>query len=143
MNRIAWLHVFSWSLAGGLWLAAGEARSQEPRTPRAAASRPLSLGELTPTPEMWFYEQSMRNYQDPWYGVRRKAEYRAAQRQRRIAAQKWFGFSAARPTASPEPMYGSYSPHWGSNGADPWVWRGIGGTTVVLEPEGHHGHAAP
>lgn len=110
-------------------------RRSEPDRPAATAQfdRPISMGELKPTPEMWFYEQELRRYQDPRTLVRRKAEYRAAQRQRRIESRKWFGLSNARPDASPEPMYGTFSPRWNSgNVFDPFGWSGGGGATYVV-----------
>ena len=122
-------------LVVALVFAAAKVGAQEPSLPPSRADRPISLGELTPTPEMWFYEQALRQYHDPRYAVRMKAEYCAAQRQHRIAAQKWFGYSAARPTVSPDPMYGSFSPHWGGNSSDSWLWRGYGATTVVRYPD--------
>jgi hypothetical protein len=109
--------------------------AQEPTLKVREMERNISLGELTPTPEMWFYEQEQREYNNPRNGVRRKAEYRSAQRQRRLAAQKWFGYSNLRPTVSPTPFYGTYSPHWSSNGHDPSQWRGTSAATVVLQPQ--------
>src|SRR3990172_7417174 len=60
----------------------------------------ISPGELAPTQEMWFYEQYQKQYMDPKTTVRLKAEFRAEERMRRIAALRWFGFSNQRPTAS-------------------------------------------
>ena len=39
----------------------------------------MSPGEVAATPEMWFYEQYQRDYQDPQTMVRKKAEYRTVQ----------------------------------------------------------------
>jgi len=126
------------SLAAVGALMAVEARGQEPTAARRnELDRPISLGELKPTPEMWFYEQELRRYEDPRTLVRRKAEFRAAQRQRRIESRKWFGLSNARPDASPEPMYGSYSPRWNSgNVYDPFGWSGRAPTYMVVRPHG-------
>jgi hypothetical protein len=97
----------------------------------------LSPGELKATPEMWFYEQYMHQYLDPKMAVRANAEFRANQRQQRLAAMQWFGFSNSRPRASPDPVHGDYSPHWSSNNsAYPYRWDGIGPTTwYVARPE--------
>ena len=100
-----------------------------------ALDRSISLGELQPTPEMWLYQQELKLYQDPSMAVRRKAEFRAQQRQSRIAAAEWFGYSKSRPLASATPFLDTYSPRWGSNGPDPSVWRGTGSTTTVIVPE--------
>ncbi len=82
----------------------GVARGQKPEADAAkyAKSEPrtTSLGDLKPTTEMWFYEQAMRQYEDPKAAVRRNAEGQAEQRQRRLAAMQWFGLSNARPRCS-------------------------------------------
>ena len=81
-----------------------------------------SLSEMPP--ELWFYTQEMRRRDDPKEAVRRKAEFRTAQRQRRIAAREWFGYSNSRPVANLDPWDTSHSPHWTANNAlhpDRWV----------------------
>lgn len=86
---------------------------------------PMSLSEMTP--EMWLYLQELRRYDDPQMAVRRKAEFRADQRRRRIASREWFGLSNMRPRANPTPWFGSYSPQWGSNDIlrpDRWTANG-------------------
>lgn len=72
----------------------------------------FSMGEITPTPEMWFYEQARRDYMDPQMMLRRKAESQARLRRDRIAARKWYGYSAARPNLAGSPMMGYYGPNW-------------------------------
>ena len=95
----------------------------------------VSLGEVVPTPEMWFYEQYVQQYQDPKAMVRQKAEFRSAARQRRIAARRWFGFSNMRPAASPDPYYGDYSPRWSSNNYfNPFQWNGVAPAVTVVRP---------
>ncbi len=84
-------------LAAGVILFAPRAHAQQPRaTKRAADPKPpiedvSSIAQMTP--EMWFYIQENRRYDDPKQMVRRKAEFKAVQRQRRIAAMQWYGFS--------------------------------------------------
>ena len=60
----------------------GVARAQKPDAEAAkypkTEPRATSLGDLKPTTEMWFYEQAMRQYQDPKAAVRRNAELRRA-----------------------------------------------------------------
>jgi hypothetical protein len=74
---------------------------------------------------MWFYEQAMRQYQDPKVAVREAAAFRADQRRRRIAAMQWFGLSNSRPQASSDPIHSDYSPGWGSNNYyDTYRWSG-------------------
>jgi hypothetical protein len=86
----------------------------------------VSLGDLKATPEMWFYDQAMRQYQDPKMAVRAKAEFRAQQRQRRIESMKWFGFSNSRPRANSDPFNGDYSPGWVAHSSYyPSRWNGM------------------
>jgi hypothetical protein len=93
------------------------------------SSLTASSGMVEPTPEMWLYEQQLREYLDPGMAVRRNAEFRSAQRRNRMASLKWFGFSNQRPNASPDPYNGEYSPAWvGSSGLYPYRWSG--GDTV-------------
>lgn len=89
-------------------------RRDEPTSPVLTSSQ---------TPEMWFYEQERARWENPKEAVRRKAEYRGAQRGQRIAAMKWYGMSNSRPTAGLTPMFGTYSPMWSSNSFDPFRWR--------------------
>jgi hypothetical protein len=92
----------------------------------------ISPGELTPTPDMWFYEQYMRQYMDPQMAVRQKAEFRATQRDRRIASRRWFGYSNLRPTAGTDPIHNDSSAHWASNnGVYPERWTGVGPVLTV------------
>lgn len=95
----------------------------------------FSYGELTPTPEMWFYEQRMREYRNPKNSVRRRAEFEADQRQQRLAAMDWYGFSNSRPTVSPAPFLGPgpYSPSWIGNSTVPFQWNG-GSRPVMVVP---------
>ena len=95
----------------------------------------VSPGEVVATPEMWFYEQERLRYADPRQAVRAKAEYRAFQRSRRLAALKWYGFSNSRPVANPDPFHGSYSPRWVGNGYLPSQWSAGSSTTVVIAPD--------
>lgn len=96
----------------------------------------LSTGQITPTPEMWFYEQENRRWDDPKQAVRRAAEQRAAQRTARISAMKWYGYSNQRPVASPVPFMGTYSPGWTGNSSDGYRWVGHGsGGGVIIQAE--------
>ncbi len=93
-----------------------------------------SLGTPSPTMETWLYEQERKRYDDPKEMVRRNAEYRMIQRQRRIESRKWFGYSNSRPIASPNPWYDTYSPMWTGNSSNPYEWSGVGGPAVVFRP---------
>jgi hypothetical protein len=102
------------------------------RTKATTADQEFSLGQLTPTSEMWLYQQSLRRYSDPQAAVRRRAEFEADQRQARLAAQRWFGYSNSRPTVSPTPFTGNYSPMWTSNSPYSTEWRGVNSATIVV-----------
>ncbi len=84
------------------------------------------------TPEMWFYEQERIRHDDPKASVRRKAEFRATQREHRLAALKWYGMSNSRPTTSTTPVMGTYSPTWVANSIDPFRWHTGISTNYVL-----------
>lgn len=105
-------------------------------SPRASAfDQEISLsGQLTPTPDMWFYDQAMRMYRDPKVSIRRHAEFTADQRRYRIAAMNWFGFSNSRPTVNPSAFTGSYSPTWTSNTMFPFQWSGANYQNVIVQP---------
>ena len=88
-----------------------------------------SAGTVPATAEMRFYEQQLREYLNPKLAVRRKAEFQTQQRQNRLAAMRWFGFSNARPLAGPDPVNGDYSPYWtGADVLHPFRWNGCGYT---------------
>jgi hypothetical protein len=126
-----WLPITLWIV---LLLAAAPAFAKKPAAVAPVFGGTISPGELTPTPEMWFYEQYMRQYMDPQMAVRQRAEFRADQRNYRIAARRWFGFSNLRPTASTDPYNSDYSPHWvGNNRVYPDRWSG-GNPVVVAVP---------
>jgi hypothetical protein len=113
-------------------------QSQTPVKARTPAEYPrIALSELQATPEMWFYEQSLRQYQDPKMAVRQAAEFRAEQRQRRLESMKWYGLSNQRPRANSDPFNNDYAPRWaGNNEYYPDRWSGVsGGPAVVVVPD--------
>jgi hypothetical protein len=115
------------ALAMPLLLTAGTARADRPATPGVGMDSAVSYSELRATPDMWFYDQAMRQYKDPRMAVRANAEYRAGQRQLRVQSMKWFGFSNSRPRASSDPFHGDYSPGWVANPSYyPMRWTGVG-----------------
>jgi hypothetical protein len=112
------------------------ALAANPVDPIGGFSIGISPGDIEATPEMWFYEQYLRQWQDPKTAVRQRAELKAAQRQQRMAARQWFGFSNARPAVAADPYHGDYSPRWSSNnGHYPFQWSGVGSPMVVLRPD--------
>ncbi len=130
----------------GLWIplllgfvvASSVAIAQAPNAPasRASGAVGISAGEVAPTPDMWFYQQYLQQYQDPKTAVRHSAEYRAFQRQSRLAARQWYGLSNARPVAGCDPIHGDYSPGWtGRSHIYPFRWTAPGFAAVVVRPE--------
>lgn len=127
--------------ACGLLFCVAPVAAQSPRLVRRTAPSPtkpadaqsqkapsatnLSMSEMTP--QMWLYMQERDRHDDPKEAVRRKAEYRAAQRQRRIAAREWFGYSNSRPAANSDPWMAGWSAHWSANNPmrpDQWIGNG-------------------
>jgi hypothetical protein len=101
--------------------------------PAPTTGATFTMGQLTPTPDMWFYEQYVRQYQDPKVAVRANAEYRANQRLARLSAMKWFGMSNQRPVAAVDSLHSDYSPKWASSSANyPMRWSPT--PTVVVSP---------
>ena len=99
-------------------------------------SSPLGVdpgeSQVAQSEEMWFYLQELRRYDDPQVAIRHKAQQKASQRRHRLAAQKWFGWSQSRPTASPTPRTGVNSPNWVGNGSDPYQWVGNAYLTTAI-----------
>lgn len=124
-----WLGI---ALSIALLLVAAPALAERPTVGEIGFSGGISPGELTATPEMWFYEQYLHQYQDPKRAVRQKAEFRAAQRQSRLASLRWFGLSNARPTAGSDPFHSTYSPSWASSR---YRWGGFSPGIVVVRTE--------
>ncbi len=92
----------------------------------------LPTGSVPVTPEMWFYEQQLREYLSPKMAVRRNAEFRAKQRRNRLASMRWFGISNARPNVGPDPWNGEYGSKWvGDDRLHPDRWSGTGWTSVM------------
>ena len=67
-----------------LLLAATPLRAEKPVAIGLGTDTLVSPGEPKSTPEMWFYDQAMRQYKDPKAAVRAKADFRDEQRQRRL-----------------------------------------------------------
>ncbi len=130
------MKTLTFAIAVVLGLAALPAHAERPTTTPMAAETSISPGELTATPEMWFYQQSVRQYLDPKLAVRRKAEFAAQSRQNRIAAMKWFGYSNARPRVNTDLLHNDYAPGWtGNNDWYPDRWVGVGQPYILVRPE--------
>jgi hypothetical protein len=89
----------------------------------------VSPGDLTPRPEAQLHQPDP----DAKLAVREKAEFRAQQRQGRLASRQWFGLSNMRPRANTDPYDNDYSPGWTSNnGAYPARWSGSSPVIAIL-----------
>jgi hypothetical protein len=117
---------FAFALTLPLLLTVGIAFAERPAPTSVSAESGISFGDLKVTPEMWFYEQAMRQYKDPKMMVRARAAYSSEQRMHRIESMRWFGFSNGRPQASLDPYHGDYSPRWVSTPSYyPSRWSGM------------------
>jgi hypothetical protein len=90
---------------------------------------PVSPGDLTPRADAQLHQP------DPGtkLAVREKAEFRAQQRQGRLASRQWFGLSNTRPVATTDPYDSDYSPRWTSNnGYYPFRWSGCSPVIAIL-----------
>jgi hypothetical protein len=124
-----------------VWLAGGAsiALSQEPISTDGPENTPFAAPSLSAppvTPELWVYSQELRRHDDPAQAVRRKAEIAADQRQARLAAMRWYGFSNSRPVANPTPFTGEYSPAWVGNGWNRYDWVGGSRPAVSIYVDG-------
>lgn len=54
--------------------------------------------------------------------AQQRAEFRAQQRVSRLAAQRWYGYSNARPTVAALPFTAMYRSAWQSPGGWPYHW---------------------
>jgi hypothetical protein len=130
---------YSLALAIIAFAASTTIKADEPAVVKTSATAPaemttISANQVTATPEMWFYEQEMRRYDDPRTAIRANAALKTAQRQARLAAMQWYGFSNSRPLSGCDPFHGVYSPRWVSNGYNPSEWVGPAGPTILYAP---------
>jgi len=130
MNRLA----LGLAIVCGTWAVSAE--GADPRTRQAEPvdeAAMVSPGHLTMTPEMWFYEQQLRQYNDPKLQARKRLEFAGQQRRMRIESRKWFGYSNLRPTVSNDPYHTPYQASWVGNGPE-GEWVGTSSPSVVVRP---------
>ncbi|MGC3966776.1 MAG: hypothetical protein QM775_05210 [Pirellulales bacterium] len=107
-----------------------------PAAPEAEASTPhvpLSMSQLNPTPDMWYYERMREDYENPTLQVRRNSEQYAADRKARIAASAWYGVYNSRPMAYVTPHTYQYSPTFAPNARFPYLWGQTPASRVYLQ----------
>jgi len=121
-------------LALALTASAG-AKDPDPKSKPTNQTAISSPGEVSPTPEMWFYQQYLQQHKDPQVLVQQRAEARAAERIHRITSLQWYGMSNSRPRASNDPYNNDYGPTWVSgNELSPNRWSANIHTAVVIFP---------
>jgi hypothetical protein len=91
------------------------AKDPDPKSKPMHLESPISAGQISPTPEMWFYQQYQQQYKDPQAMVRHHAEVRATEREHRLMSMEWYGVSNQRPRASSDPYNTDYGPTWASS----------------------------
>ena len=104
--------------------ASGQAQSRRASQPSDNRQTPENRSR-----EVADYYQTRNADDDTALALRRKAEFRSWQRQRRLATLKWFGMSNSRPVASSTPMMGAYRPAWTLNYRRTSVWP----TAIVIQ----------
>src|SRR4051812_37196335 len=92
----------------------------------------VTPGEVSATPEMWFYEQALQRYNDPKVAVRAAAEYKADQRRARLAAMNWYGYSNSRPASGIDVTFGNAQAQWAGNGSNSQYWVAPRTSVLVL-----------
>ena len=118
-------------------LVAVPAMAQSPLTNEIRIGGGVTAGELTPTSDMWFYQEQLRQYMDPKMSLRRIAEAKANQRRARLDALRWYGFSNIRPMVGTDPVHGDWGARWTSgNRYHPSRWSSFGPAVVVVRPYG-------
>ena len=124
---------FSIALCAGLLVIAASAAPAKSPADKTPPSGIISQGEVTPTPEMWFYQQYQKQYQSPQEMVHRNADFKATERVRRLNSMKWYGFSNQRPRSGTDPFNGDYSATWVSgNSLRPYHWSSSGSPIVIF-----------
>jgi len=109
--------------------SAQELGGPKPVTPPIQLDLPLAVEDLPPTRN--YYRASKPEQPNPYSAVHAAAAERAKQREMRISARKWYGFSNARPVASHSPhTAGSYSPSWTAGSLEPFDWAAFGWGSV-------------
>ncbi len=121
------------SLAVLFLMVPAPVQAQSPNPSTAKGTINIATSELSPTPEMWFYEQQLRQYNDPKQMARQRAEFKSAERQRRITMMAWYGASNSRPRAGTDPVHGDIMPGWTSGHyLYPLQWSPFGPSAIVL-----------
>ena len=101
----------------------------------AAAQDSNSQGETPTEPareDAWGYKPSYVYQPNPKAIIHQKSQARAFQLRWRIAAMRWYGMVNERPTASPTPFMGLYSPAWQMPGGRPYAWNYRGTPSVLV-----------
>jgi hypothetical protein len=85
------------------------------RREKSSVSEVPAPPESMMTPDLWLYMREQQKQDDPKLYLREIARQKGNLRRARMESQKWYGYSASRPTANPMPMMGTYSGMWAGN----------------------------
>jgi hypothetical protein len=149
--RLSHESFFSLRIGLGLFVATvmcfgvAQAADTEPSKVRPASAdtdvtKMVSPGDVTATPEMWFYEQAMHRYNDPKVAIRAKEELKADQRRQRIAAMQWYGYSNSRPASGIDVNHGPAQAQWTGNGSNTAYWVQPSRSVVWMVPGAPRGY---
>src|SRR4051794_36070895 len=134
--RMAETFALTCALAAGANAVARADDAAEPARVRPASAAPAATSPLVSpgeaTPEMWFYEQALQQYNDPKNAVRANAEFKANQRRQRLAAMQWYGYSNSRPELGIDLLHGPQQAQWVGNGADPNWWVALARPAIMI-----------
>jgi hypothetical protein len=105
------------------WIGMGACLWLSNTKPAAADDVPGQTAHSESASDNWYdYDQQPQYRPNPTAIIQQKAQYRAMQRQARIASMQWYGMSNARPTAAATPFCSMYSPAWQMPGGRPYAW---------------------
>ena len=123
-NRSPMLSILLLTLACGGMLVVTPALAQEAEMPKAE-SEVAEAGQV----EDWYY-RSPGEVVPKRSVAQQRAEFRAQQRMGRLASQRWYGYSNARPTVAAMPFTAMYRAAWQRPGGWPYHWSRP--TVVIL-----------
>jgi hypothetical protein len=132
-------------VATSIFMGVAQAQNKEPARVRPAGAetdvtKMVSPGDVAATPEMWFYEQSLRRYNDPKVAVRANSEFKADQRRARMAAMNWYGYSNSRPAMGIDNLHGPIQTQWVGNSGNASWWVAPRPAVVLETPRPMRGY---
>jgi hypothetical protein len=109
-------------LAGCCWTMTGQAQE----LPAPVPPGPPSPSDLAvPPAARAAAEYDWQRYQNPRDIARQRSAAEADQRQARLSAQRWYGYSPLRPVVSAVPATSNYFPIWNTDVPRPFQWYAV------------------